>query len=92
METTTRPDAVAGSYQSAVADEVLCVDLAVRGALPKELTGTYVRNGANPRPGSEPAHVFLGDGMLHGLRLENGRARWYRNRWVRTNSFVHVTP
>jgi carotenoid cleavage dioxygenase-like enzyme len=92
METTTRPDAVAGSYQSAVADEVLCVDLAVRGALPKELTGTYVRNGANPRPGSEPAHVFLGDGMLHGLRLENGRARWYRNRWVRTNSFVHGTP
>jgi carotenoid cleavage dioxygenase-like enzyme len=25
--------------------------------------------------------------MIHGVRLENGRAAWYRNRWVRTESF-----
>ena len=25
--------------------------------------------------------------MIHGVRLENGRADWYRNRWVRTESF-----
>jgi carotenoid cleavage dioxygenase len=26
----------------------------------------------------------MGDGMIHGVHLEGGAARWYRNRWVRT--------
>ena len=67
-----------------VADETEGHDLPVTGALPPELSGRYVRNGPNPRPGQDPRHWFIGDGMLHGVRLENGRARWYRNRWVRT--------
>ncbi len=25
--------------------------------------------------------------MIHGVRIEGGRAAWYRNRWVRTESF-----
>ena len=25
--------------------------------------------------------------MLHGVRIEGGAAKWYRNRWVRTDSF-----
>ena len=29
-------------------------------------------------------HWFDGDGMLHGIRLDGGKAAWYRNRWVRT--------
>src|SRR5262249_38276498 len=29
----------------------------------------------------------LGDGMLHGVELRDGRAVWYRNRWVRTRAF-----
>jgi carotenoid cleavage dioxygenase len=63
--------------------EVDAFDLAVDGALPPELTGLYVRNGSNPRTGTSP-HWFLGDGMVHGVRLDAGRATWYRNRWVRT--------
>jgi carotenoid cleavage dioxygenase len=66
-----------------VAEEVSAEDLPVDGALPPELTGLYVRNGSNPRTGVSP-HWFLGDGMVHGVRLEAGRARWYRNRYVRT--------
>src|SRR5690606_25363307 len=66
-----------------VRDEVEAFDLTVRGALPPELTGLYVRNGSNPRTGSSP-HWFFGDGMVHGVRLESGQARWYRNRYVRT--------
>lgn len=66
-----------------VASEVTAHDLHVEGALPPELCGLYVRNGANPVTGSS-AHWFLGHGMLHGVRLERGRARWYRNRYVRT--------
>ena len=30
--------------------------------------------------------------MIHGVRLEGGRAAWYRNRWVRTESFEHPFP
>ncbi|RAG81843.1 dioxygenase [Streptacidiphilus pinicola] len=59
-------------------------DLPVEGALPPELNGRYFRNGPNPRPGEDPGHWFTGDGMLHGVRLQGGRALWYRNRWVRT--------
>jgi carotenoid cleavage dioxygenase len=66
-----------------VTEEVSAEDLAVTGALPRALDGLYVRNGSNPRTGTSP-HWFLGDGMVHGVRLERGRARWYRNRYVRT--------
>jgi carotenoid cleavage dioxygenase-like enzyme len=68
--------------------EVTATDLAVTGALPKELTGLYVRNGSNPLKGTSP-HWFLGDGMVHGVRLESGRATWYRNRWIRTGLYDH---
>ena len=57
-------------------------DLEVEGEVPRELAGTYYRNG--PNPAFEPAgryHWFDGDGMIHAIRLEDGRAR-YRNRWV----------
>lgn len=63
--------------------EVAAVSLTVTGALPPELDGLYVRNGSNPAGGAG-AHWFLGDGMVHGVRLRGGRAEWYRNRWVQT--------
>ena len=63
-------------------------DLPVEGALPPELNGRYFRNGPNPRPGDDPGHWFTGDGMLHGVRLQRGRALWYRNRWVRTTALA----
>ncbi len=30
--------------------------------------------------------------MIHGVRVEHGAAKWYRNRWVRTDSFVADFP
>ena len=30
--------------------------------------------------------------MIHGVRIEGGRAAWYRNRWVRTESFEKQFP
>src|SRR5690606_8136752 len=59
--------------------EVEVYDLDVTGSLPPELDGLYVRNGSNPASGPSP-HWFLGDGMVHGVRLAGGRALWYRNR------------
>jgi carotenoid cleavage dioxygenase len=59
------------------------LDLIVEGDIPRELNGTYLRTGSNPKNG-DPGHWFLGNGMVHGVRLEDGKALWYRNRWVRT--------
>ncbi len=66
-----------------VDDEHTVTDLAVTGAIPPSLSGRYLRNGSNPKAGN-PSHWFFGDGMVHGIRLEGGRAAWYRDRWVRT--------
>ncbi|MFE2875096.1 carotenoid oxygenase family protein [Streptomyces roseus] len=67
-----------------VTDEITGRELRVRGTLPPELNGRYFRNGHNPKPGVTPTHWFRGEGMLHGIRLKDGRAEWYRNRWVKT--------
>ena len=58
-------------------------DLVVTGSIPAELDGRYLRNGANPFTGTSQ-HPFFGDGMVHGVRLRDGQAEWYRNRYVQT--------
>lgn len=68
---------------AAVTTEETFTDLEVTGSIPPELSGLFVRNGSNPPTGTA-LHWFLGDGMIHGVRLERGRARWYRNRYVQT--------
>ncbi|TPQ18134.1 carotenoid oxygenase family protein [Streptomyces sporangiiformans] len=65
-------------------DEITAHGLRVEGHLPPELSGRLIRNGHNPKPGVTPTHWFKGSGMVHGIRLREGRAEWYRNRWVRT--------
>jgi carotenoid cleavage dioxygenase len=68
-----------------VADEVTAFDLPVTGQVPAELSGRYLRNGPNPLGLDDPGyHWFTGAGMVHGVRLRDGRAEWYRNRWVRS--------
>ena len=74
-----------------VPDEITAVDLPVEGAIPPELRGRYFRNGPNARFG-DPGHWFLGEGMIHGVALSGGRATWYRNRYVRTESFEAGRP
>jgi len=58
----------------------------VEGKLPTDLYGAFLRNGPNARfdpPIPELYHPFDGDGMIHSVSFENGKAT-YRNRWVRT--------
>ena len=81
--TEQTPRYLAG-HLAPVPDEIEALDLQVTGALPTELTGRYFRNGPNPKPGEDSGHWFTGHGMIHGVRLNQGRAEWYRNRWVRT--------
>lgn len=77
---------LAGNF-APVTDEVEAFDLKVEGALPPELTGVFMRNGPNPKSGHSP-HWFMGDGMLHGVRIERGQAKWYRNRYIRSRRFT----
>ncbi|HTW76092.1 MAG TPA: carotenoid oxygenase family protein [Steroidobacteraceae bacterium] len=62
--------------------------LGVRGRIPPQLNGLYARIGPNPLHVDNPAvyHWFIGDGMVHGIRLRDGSALWYRNRWIGTDS------
>lgn len=66
-----------------VAEEVTEMSLKVEGSIPPQLNGLYVRNGTNSSSGISD-HFFGGDGMIHGVRLEAGQAKWYRNRYVDT--------
>ncbi len=83
MTDTTINLYLSGNY-APVREEVTAFDLAVIGELPRELNGRYLRNGPNPIANVDPAthHWFIGDGMVHGIRLHDGRAEWYRNRYV----------
>lgn len=74
---------LAGNF-APVAEEITATDLDVSGELPLELSGRYLRNGPNPisRPKDRSYHWFIGDGMVHGIRLAGGRAEWYRNRYI----------
>ena len=76
---------LSGNY-APVHDEVTAVDLEVSGSIPQHLDGRYLRIGPNPLGDPDPAryHWFLGAGMAHGLRLRDGKAHWYGNRWVRS--------
>jgi len=76
-----------GNY-APVTREITAHDLPVEGRIPEALNGCYVRNGPNPKRGDGATHWFYGDGMVHGVELAGGRARWYRNRWVRTSTFT----
>lgn len=68
-----------------VDQEHTVTELAVTGTIPRHLDGRYLRNGPNPIAEVDPAtyHLFTGDGMVHGVRIRDGQAEWYRNRWVR---------
>lgn len=71
-----------------VSQELTETRLRVTGQLPRELNGLYARIGPNPMHVANPGayHWFTGDGMVHGVRLEDGQALWYRNRWIGSDS------
>ncbi len=75
---------LAGNY-APIDFETTSFALPVKGTIPEQLSGRLVRIGPNPSrlPDAEHAHWFTGLGMVHGLRLSDGRADWYRSRYVR---------
>jgi carotenoid cleavage dioxygenase len=74
-----------------VEDELTAFDLPVTGTIPRELEGRLLRIGPNPiAPDPRTHHWFLGNGMVHGVRLRGGRAEWYRRRYVRDDEGVRA--
>lgn len=74
-----------------VEDELTALDLDVTGEIPRELEGRFMRIGPNPiNPDPAHHHWFLGNGMVHGLRLRDGRAEWYKSRYVRDDEVTEA--
>ena len=75
-------------FYAAQPEEVTKTDLEVIGELPTDLWGAYVRNGPNPFEVPDvPHHWFDGEGMVHSIYFENGKAE-YRNRYVLSDDNV----
>jgi 8'-apo-carotenoid 13,14-cleaving dioxygenase len=72
-------------------EEVTLTELTVTGTIPPTLNGRYLRIGPNPIAPDPGHHWFTGDGMVHGVRIEGGRARWYKNRWIRSRQVSALT-
>ena len=63
-------------------------DLIIEGEVPKDLYGSYYKNGPDPQfpPMGGQYHWFAGDGMIHAFNFENGKIS-YKNRWVQTSKW-----
>lgn len=72
-----------GNY-APVEAETTSFDLPTTGTIPRELNGRLLRIGPNPVGPVDPQtyHWFQGTGMVHGVRLREGKAEWYRSRYV----------
>ena len=79
---TNQPWFLRGNW-SPIQQERTETQLAVQGSIPPDLSGVYLRTGPNPKSGTGE-HWFLGDGMVHGIRLSGGKAQWYKNRFLQT--------
>ena len=84
VKNTQKPWHLKGNW-APVEKELEVQNLEVIGNIPKELSGKYIRNGMNPVSGYSD-HWFFGNGMLHCVEIENGKAS-YKNKYVRTPYF-----
>ena len=76
-----------GNY-APIREETTADDLKVIGELPLDMDGIYVRTGPNPQFDPKGQyHWFDGDGMLHGVRVKDGKAS-YRNRYVQSKGYL----
>nr|QIS62326.1 carotenoid cleavage dioxygenase 1 [Crocus sativus] len=76
---------LSGNFAPVVDETPPCPDLPVRGHLPECLNGEFVRVGPNPKFMPVAGyHWFDGDGMIHGMRIKDGKAT-YVSRYVKTS-------
>lgn len=66
-----------------IPEDVLNTSPEVIGTIPEDLNGRYLRTGPNPMNGPT-GHWFLGNGMIHGIELNGGKANWVKSKLVQT--------
>ena len=83
-----RPHTLRAGIHAPMTQDLTLEPLGVPGTIPPQLDGRYLRIGPTPQGNPTPAahHWFVGDGMVHGVRLQAGKALWYRNRWIRSRA------
>ncbi len=83
-----RPHPYLTGIHKPMKDENTIENLQVTGSIPPTLDGRYMRIGPNPVKEENPAdyHWFAGEGMGHAIRIKDGQALWYHNRWMRSNA------
>jgi 8'-apo-carotenoid 13,14-cleaving dioxygenase len=87
MEAPDRPHPFVTGPHTPMTEEKTLETLQVTGTIPGALNGRYLRIGPNPmKPNLANHHWFIGDGMVHGVRIKDGKALWYKNRWLRSNA------
>ncbi|CAA7387951.1 unnamed protein product [Spirodela intermedia] len=76
---------LSGNFGPVLEETPPCRELKIRGTLPECLNGEFVRVGPNPKlPPVAEYHWFDGDGMIHGIRIKDGKAS-YVSRYVQTS-------
>lgn len=75
--------ALSGCFEP-VHDERDATDLAVRGEIPADLRGAYLRNGPNPlfTPLGSYTFPLEGDAMVHAVWIDGDGGARYRNRFL----------
>lgn len=68
-------------------DEFETTTLKFSGIIPKYLNGLLLRIGSNPIDVKNPTlfEWYLGDGMIHGLKLQDGDAIWFKSKMLATD-------
>ncbi|KAE8038242.1 hypothetical protein FH972_010772 [Carpinus fangiana] len=85
LDTSQPQHYLAGNFAPVTEETPPATDLLVKGFLPDCLNGEFVRVGPNPKFSPVAGyHWFDGDGMIHGLRIKDGKAT-YVSRFVRTS-------
>jgi carotenoid cleavage dioxygenase-like enzyme len=71
-------------------NETTTTELRTRGQIPRDLQGRALRIGPSPIAAPDPAlyHWFTGTGLVHGIRLRDGRAEWYRSRFTSSTDAI----
>ena len=76
-----------GVYAPTASEHVLKDLPLLKGRIPADLNGVYLRAGPNARYAPNGRyHPFDGDGMVHAAQFDKGTLT-YRNRWVQTDGW-----
>lgn len=64
----------------------------VAGEIPQHLNGLLLRIGSNPIYVQNPTLFdwYLGDGMIHGLKLQDGQAIWFKSTMIATDRIQKI--